>query len=218
MEHLRTLGLLDSSGKPFAPRIERALGRLLPRLRRQFPALHDDVVLTEVMEEAARRIASREEQAGPIEKLHGYAWVTIRNIATSRMRTGRTRIIQHTLESEAGHAILASVPASSGTVDEIERSILLRELLDTLTHEERQICAWKKAGFSSDQIARHQGRTVLAVDTTFSRIKGKLRESLGLRKPSATQTPSQAGERSSERPSRDERDIESDDGQSDPSA
>lgn len=217
MEDLRTLGLLDSSGKPFAPRIQRALTRLLPRLRRQFPALQDDVVLTEVMEEAGRRIASREERTGPIEKLHGYAWVTIRSIATSRMRTGTTRIIQRTLASEAGHALLASVPASSGTAEDIERGILLRELLDTLTREERHICAWKKAGFSSQQIARHQHRTVIAVDTIFSRAKQKLRDALGLRMPSAAQTP-HTTQRSEKPQSRDQRGREIDDGKSKSSA
>jgi len=180
MEHLRTLGLLDSNGKPLAERIQRVLGRLLPRLRRQFPALHDDIMLTEVMEEAGRRIASREERGGPIEKLHGYAWVTIRSVATSRMRRGSIRLIQKTLESEASNARLATVPSASGTAEEIERDILLREVLGKLSQEERLVCLWKKAGFSSQEIAQHQGRSVAAVDTLFSRAKQKLRKALGV--------------------------------------
>ncbi len=95
-----------------------------------------------------------------------------RSIAISRMPLAR-------LESfggariGVGHALLASVPASSRSAEDIERGILLQELLDTLTREERHICAWK-AGFSSQQIARHQHRTVIAVDTIFSRAKQKL--------------------------------------------
>ncbi len=181
MEHLRTIGLLDSNGKPLAERIQRVLGRLLPRLRRQFPALQqDDVALTEVMEEEGRRIASREERGGPIEKLHGYAWVTIRSVATSRMRRGSIRLIQKTLESEASHARLTSQPAEWGTAEEIERDILLREVLDKLSQEERLVCVWKKGGFSSQEIAQHQGRSVAAVDTLFSRAKQKLRKALGV--------------------------------------
>ena len=129
MEHLRTIGLLDSNGKPLADRIQKVLGRLLPRLRRQFPGLQDDVTLTEVMEEAGRRIVSREERGGPIDKLHGYAWVTVRSVATSQMRRGSVRLMQKTLESEASYAKLASVPAGSGTAEQIERNILLREAL-----------------------------------------------------------------------------------------
>jgi RNA polymerase sigma factor (sigma-70 family) len=181
MEHLRTIGLLDSNGKPLAERIQRVLSRLLPRLRRQFPALQqDDAALTEVMEEAGRRIASREDRGGPIEKLHGYAWVTIRSVATSRMRRGSIRLIQKTLESEASHARLASQPAEWGTAEEIERDILLREVLGKLSQEERLVCVWKKAGFSSQEIAQHQGRSVAAVDTLFSRAKQKLRKALGV--------------------------------------
>lgn len=57
MDHLRKLPLIDGNGEPVDTRIEGVLSRLLPRLRREFPALQDDVVLAEVpMEEAARRI------------------------------------------------------------------------------------------------------------------------------------------------------------------
>ena len=178
MEHLRTIGLLDSDGQPFQPHIERVLMRLLPRLRRTFPYLQDEVGLTEVMEEAGRRIRHK-EQNGPIERLHGYAWVTIRSIATSRMRLGSSKLLQKTLDSEAGDARLLATPTPRGTATEIEQAVLLKELLRNLTHEERMICLWKKAGFSSQEIVLHQGRTVVAIDTIFSRAKQKIRKAIG---------------------------------------
>ena len=179
MEHLRTIGLLDSDGQPFNARLERVLIQLLPRLRREFPSLQDEVGLTEIMEEAGRRIRHREER-GQIERLHGYAWVTVRSIATSRMRLGTTKLDQKTLDSEAGNARLLATPTLRGTAAEIEQSVLLKELLQTLSREERMICLWKKAGFSSQEIALHQKRTVVAVDTIFSRAKQKIRNALGL--------------------------------------
>ena len=212
MEDMRTLGLLDSNGKPFAARIERVLGRLLPRLRRQFPALQDEVALTEVMEEAGRRIVGREERGGPIDKLYGYAWVTIRSVATSRMRRGSIRLIQKTLESGASHARLATVPAAIGSAEEIERDILLREVLGRLSQDERLVCLWKQAGHSSQEIAHFQGRSVAAVDTLFSRAKQKLRDALGMsnagraQRPAVTsvngqvQTPRLLGEEDTETP------------------
>jgi hypothetical protein len=90
MDRMRTLGLLDSNGKPLAERIQRALAKLLPKVRRQFPSLRDDLALTEIIEEAGRRIASREERGGPIEQLHAYAWVTLRSVATSHLRKPAT--------------------------------------------------------------------------------------------------------------------------------
>lgn len=179
MEHLRTIGLLDSDGQPFHPRIERVLIQLLPRLRREFPRLQDEVGLAEIMEEAGRRIRHREER-GPIERLHGYAWVAVRSIATSRMRLGSTKLTQKTLDSEAGSARLLATPSSQGTAAEVEQAVLLRELLRTLSREERMICLWKKAGFSSQEIALHQRRTVVSVDTIFSRAKQKIRKALGI--------------------------------------
>jgi DNA-directed RNA polymerase specialized sigma24 family protein len=179
MEHLRTIGLLDSDGQPFHPRIERVLIQLLPRLRREFPSLQDEVGLAEIMEEAGRRIRHR-EQRGLIERLHGYAWVTIRSIATSRMRLGSTKLHQKPLDSDAGHARLLATPTSRGSAAEVEQAVLLRELLRTLSREERMICLWKKAGFSSQEIALHQRRTVVSVDTIFSRAKQKIRKALGI--------------------------------------
>lgn len=179
MEHLRTIALLDSDGQPFQPRIERVLIQMLPRLRREFPSLQDEVGLAEIMEEAGRRIRHREER-GPIDRLHGYAWVTIRNIARSRMRLGSSKLSQKTLDPEAGNARLLATPSSRGTVAEVEQAVLLRELLRTLSREERMICLWKKAGFSSQEIALHQQRTVVAIDTIFSRAKQKIRKALGI--------------------------------------
>ena len=179
MEHLRTIGLLDRDGRPFHPRIERVLIRMLPRLRREFPWLQDEVGLTEIMEEAGRRIRHREER-GPIERLHGYAWVTVRSIARSRMRMSAAKVNQKTLDSEASTARLLATPTSRGTAVEVEQAVLLRELLSTLSREERMICLWKKAGFSSQEIALHQRRTVIAIDTIFSRAKQKIRRALGI--------------------------------------
>lgn len=179
MKHSRHLMLLDRDGKRLDIRIARVLTRLLPRLRRHFPQLRDEATLTEILERAGHRIALRERRAGRIENLHGYAWVTIRSVATSEMRRSSGRLMRKTLESEASHARLASAPASFGTAEEVERNILLREVLGKLSQEERLVCVWKKAGFSSQEIAKYLGRSVTAVDTLFSRAKQKLRRALG---------------------------------------
>jgi len=178
MEHLRSITLLGSDGQPFEPRIERVLVHLVSRLRREFPALQDEVTLTEVMEEAGRRIRAREQRGGALERLHGYAWVTIRSVATSKMRLGSTRLIQHTVGPDVADARLATAPSKLNTAEDIERRLLVRELLSRLSKEERLTCLWKQAGFSSQEIADHQGRTVESVDTMFSRAKQKLRRAL----------------------------------------
>jgi DNA-directed RNA polymerase specialized sigma24 family protein len=91
--------------------------------------------------------------------------------------------LQRTLRSEASQARLLSSPAVTGSVEEIERRILLREVLAHLSREERLICVWKKAGFTTEQIARFQGRSVTAVDTIFCRAKQKIRRLLGIEQP-----------------------------------
>jgi RNA polymerase sigma factor (sigma-70 family) len=170
--------LVGEDGKPLDHKIQVALHRMMRRIVRQFPALQDEVALVEVMEEAGRRIASREGRSGPLEKLHGYAWVTVRSVATSFMRRSATRLLQKTIDPDASEALLTSAPAVKNTPQDIEQQILLREVLNKLSDDERRICIWKKAGFSSEEIASHLGRSVAGVDTIFSRAKAKLRRLL----------------------------------------
>ena len=111
MERLRDLRLLDENGHPLNARIESALTRLVPRFRKHFPTLQDEHDLTEVLEQAGRRIANRERQTGAVESLHGYAWVTLRNVATSCVRRGSGKLAQHTLNSYESETALAELPA-----------------------------------------------------------------------------------------------------------
>ena len=108
-----------------------------------------------------------------------YAWVTLRSVATSHIRKPSNRLIRDTVGSKAGEIHLAGVQASHGSPEQIERDILLREAMETLSEEERVVCMWKTAGFSAQEIAKFQRRSVVAVDTLFSRAKQKIRQALG---------------------------------------
>lgn len=179
MNHGRQLILLGKNGEPLDTTIQAALIRMSSRVVRQFPLLQDEVALVDVLEKAGHRIAACQQRAGPLANLHGYAWVTLRSVATSFMRRGSSRLVQRTMEPEASEALLSSAPAVRHTPQQIEQQILLREVLNTLTTEERLICIWKHAGFSSQEIAQRLGRSIASVDTAFSRSKDRLRKLLG---------------------------------------
>lgn len=180
VEYLAHLGLLDANGEPFSSHVERVLRELAPRLLRQFPALNDEAVVADVLEEAGRRIAEHEKRAGPIEKLHGYAWVAMRSVATSRMRRGSMRMERAALRSEESQAVLSGMPSDVGTADDIERSILIEEILSQLSEQERTLFMWKKAGFSSKEIASGLGMSVAGVDQLFHRVKEKIQRTCGV--------------------------------------
>jgi RNA polymerase sigma factor (sigma-70 family) len=202
MDNRSRVGLVTEAGRPFSAHVEDALVSLVPKFQRHFPVLRDDLTLVEVLEEAGRRIERREDQGGRIERLHGYAWVTLRSIATSRLRRGDGRMAQRTLTAEEGEAALDATPTREGTADHIERTILLREVLDTLTPDERLVCIWKKAGFSSQEIANRRGGTAAAVDTMLSRVRQKVRRLLGgtiggARRERSNEGPADTGQESS---------------------
>lgn len=215
MEPWRKLWLVDASGQPLSTRVQGVLRRLLPRVRRQFPVLRDKVALTEILEEAGRRIARHEERSGLLQKLDGYAWAALRSVGISRMRRGSNRLLQKTLEPEASRVVLSSSLAQSGTAEEIEHRILFREVLAQLTPDEELVFTRKMAGFSSEEIARQRRCSVVAVDTLFSRGKRKIRSVVGIQQSGGTHRDRtrRLDTNISKAPSRDERDIEGGDGE-----
>ena len=174
MESLRKLGLLDTDGKPLEDRLSKVLNALLPRFRRRFPAIQDDVEVTEVFEEAARRITKRERASGPIEKLGGYAWKALESIGVSLQRRGSMQIRFNRAESRTGPDIVSQLRAWDGSVEEMERAVLLRELESHMTPEESRIFNLKAYGYSSEEIAKLRGSSVNSVDKVMSRLKQKI--------------------------------------------
>jgi RNA polymerase sigma factor (sigma-70 family) len=174
---------VDERGRPFEAHIQEVLRSLVPRLRRTFPTLQDEAVITDVMEQAGRRIADAEVRLGTIHDLHAYAWVAVRSVAVSMFR--QSRVAQRTLEFGSSESILASTPSEVGSPAEIEREILLREIMSMLTPDERQLLFWKKAEFSSREIAARRGMTVRALDMAYARLRKRIREALEGRAPAA---------------------------------
>ena len=186
MEHLPTPRLLDERGNPLSGRVESALRSLVPKFRRQFPAVQDELDLTEILEKAGHRIAAREQRSGPIEKLHAYAWVTLRSVVMSWMRRGSHRLTQQTISSDASEAVLSTARAPSGTAEQIEQQVLLHEAMDRLSEGEWIVCNLKMLGYSSEEIAKRRRSSTAAVNMVFSRAKQKLRRVLGVQETDAT--------------------------------
>jgi RNA polymerase sigma factor (sigma-70 family) len=171
--------LLDAEGRPLKARIQEALYALVPRLRRTFPSIRDEAVLTGILEEAGQHVAAREEREGELAKLHAYTWVTLKNLTISRLRQPAHSIELGTIGSVEGEALLQNLPAEYGSPESMERTAMLREALESLSPRERMIAIWKRAGFSTKEIAAHLGVSTSSVDTAFFRIRQKLRTLMG---------------------------------------
>lgn len=174
------LVLLDPNGRPLAPHLAAVLLRLVPRLQRTVAMCRDDLVLLDVLEQAGQKLALRERQRGLPERLHAYAWVTLRSVALSRARLGRARLAQHLVTGDAGARALAVLAARWGSPEAIERRILLRELVAQLSPDEQQVVWGKYAGYSSQELADRWGLTPAAVDKRWSRALQTLRRLVGV--------------------------------------
>jgi RNA polymerase sigma factor (sigma-70 family) len=174
--------LIDEHGALLDPRVEGALLQMRRKLRRQFPVCRDELTASEVLEEAARRLARRERRAGLIENLHAYAWVTLRSVVTSRLRRNDARLEARTIRSRSADALLASRLATRHTARDVERRVLLGEVLAALTGDEQRVCAMKAEGFTAREIARAMGRSAASIDTLYSRAKTRARRLAGRRR------------------------------------
>ena len=178
---MRALGLLDSNGKPLADRIQRVLTGLLPE------------TATPVSRPAGRRRTHGGHGGGgtPHRASRGARWA---DREAPRLRVGdgpKRRDVPHETRVDATDSENAGIrrPARPTRVVSGSRSGAPRrssgtsccgKCWRTLSPEERLVCVWKKAGFSSQEIAQFQGRSVAAVDTLFSRAKQKIRSALGV--------------------------------------
>lgn len=186
MEYLDKVGLLDPNGKPFASRVSRALAGLLPRLRRHFPAIQDEAVQVQILEQVGHRISRRERQKGEIEEVHKYAWVAIKRVAISYLRSGAGRVLQQTLAPDKSRLVVPQLPSELASPEQMERSVLLRQVFDRLTPSERRVFMWKLAGKSSREIAEQRPGSANAVDVLYCRAVKRLRAELGGRRPAST--------------------------------
>ena len=170
--------LVDSKGHPFSDRIQAALFSLHPRFRRVYPSIRDEAVVSGLFEEVAERIVEREQCSGPLQRLHGFAWTALRNLAASRLRKSESKIECASVDPACGEWLLSGMPSARGTKTEIEFCVLMRELLAELTPRERKVALLKQAEFTSEEIAERLGVTCASVDQMYFRVRNKLRKVL----------------------------------------
>jgi RNA polymerase sigma factor (sigma-70 family) len=168
------VSLLDEFGQPLNERLRGVLIPLAPRVQRQFPALNDDCVVVEVLEEAGRRLAAREERKGPLDPLQPYAWVVVKRMAALRVRHDEWVVASATRALDGIAPDLDRFASCTGTAEQVEAALLARELEARLTPDERRLVRLKQAGLSTEEIAYHQGISVLDVSSRWRRVKRKL--------------------------------------------
>ena len=112
MERPGPLFLVDARGVPFPDGIQEVLETLVPRLLRQFSHLDDPLLLIEVLEETGERILRRQSARGTLCRPYGFAWVTARNVALSRLRLSRVKLVRRTLSTDDAAPHLATLQAS----------------------------------------------------------------------------------------------------------
>ena len=169
---------LNGDGSPLDARIQRVLRDLRLRFHKRLPQLDDDVFITEVFEEAGRRLVAHEIEHGRADNLEAFAWTTVLNVARSRLARSSMRVLGSTLDPEASDAVLRRLYAHNGTREQIETDILVQQILAHLSPEERDLYYRKAWGHSTREIARACGKSEGHVNTLVYRMRLKIRDLL----------------------------------------
>ena len=93
--------------------------------------IRDEVVLTEIMEQAGQKLLNREARGGPIDQLYGFAWVTVYRVAISRLRRSPYLLEQPTTDS--AERALSRLTSDQSSPASIERGVLASQVLDRLS-------------------------------------------------------------------------------------
>ncbi len=192
MESVPKETLLDADGRPLDPRVKAVLRDLVPRFRRRFLTLRDELLVTEIFEEAGRLIAEHKAAFDSAENPRAYAFKILCTAALLRLRHSSMRLQQATFGSDAGQSVIESQPSRYGTPEQVEAGILLQEYLAPLTDQERELCMWKEFGYTSREIGKKLGTSPGYVDNLFYRIKRKCQEAAASTKAAAESTPGTA--------------------------
>ena len=172
--HAHSILLLDEFGQPLSARLQNVLVPLGTQLRRDYPALTDECMLTEVLEESGRRIAAREERKGEVTNLPDYAWIVAKRIAALRIRCGEWAVASATLPSDASETALRYLPAGFATSEQIFNELLCKELTSDLGPSDWAIVRGKQLGHSDDELALGCGTSSRTVYNTWKRLKRKI--------------------------------------------
>lgn len=171
------LQLVDRCGTPLNPRIHAALDAVGVRFRRRFLSIRDEAVIANLFEEAGRRIDEKERAAGHLENLHGFAWTTLEHLAISWMRRPEQRLQIQSVSITESDGRTSPLEAAEGSPEQLDDSVLWRELLETMNETERLAHVWRiVGGFSNREIAKHLRRSPGSVDTMFSRTRARLKK------------------------------------------
>ena len=115
MESVAKDTLLDADGRPLDPRIQAVLRELIPRFRHRFLTLRDELLVTEIFEEAGRLIAENAATFNAARNPSAYAFRILCTSALLRLRQPSSRLDRATIGSEEGQFLIESSPARDGT-------------------------------------------------------------------------------------------------------
>lgn len=165
------LHLVDNEGRPLAKHIVEAVERLEPKITKRFSRYCDPAVLSNSMEDSARRIAEREQEKGrlPDADIGRFTWRTLFNAAISLIRAQRG---EKWLSTKALWNLTGA--GREGSPEAIVARIEGQKILSEMSERDERICDLESQGFDDSEIAAYLNVSKNALAQARCRRKAKL--------------------------------------------
>lgn len=167
------LYLIDEDGRPVGDHIANAVERLERKIMRQYGRACDPAILSNEIEAAARNTARHERKHGPLRNVTAFVWKTINNLVISELRSQPKEELADsaTLERWAG-------AAQEAGPEQIHNYVLAREVFESMSQRDQQICWLTCQGVPAKEIGKTLGMSEQNVWTTLSRIRKATQKAL----------------------------------------
>ena len=162
---------VDAEGKPLDKRFEEAAEDLERTFFRLFSRLNDPAIVSDVIEESARRIVRWEARNGLVKDLKPFFLKVVRNLAKARFRKGSVSELPRSNEQLVSYA----GTATHGSTASIEAWLILGEALRSVDENKKRILELHIRGYTSREIAQIVGITEANANACVSRAKAQIR-------------------------------------------
>lgn len=158
------IGYTDEFGA-VAPDVYAAAGRVWRRAQEYAARVLNDAddarASTLLLKAAAQTTRARDEKAREIKELDGYLWQTFKRVVLAELEKDNNR-----RRFEADACLEAKWHAQASNV---ERRILLAEIVDVMDEWTRAVFEWLTLDYSFDEIARHLGMNAKVLRNRYNR-------------------------------------------------
>lgn len=165
--------LVDTAGNPLDERFHQATRKLERHFLNKLPALGDEAIISNCVEETARKVHAHEQKNGRVSNLNPFFLRVYTNVVNSLLRGPYYTKFERNVTKDELERFAGST--RTGSAENTEQQILVNETLRGLSERKRVVLLLDAIGCSAREIAKQLGTTETNVFTMLHRARQEAR-------------------------------------------